>query len=49
MQADIYLQMVHKVGSGVQERILNNQGFIDYMLDLYTIFKGNHSDSKRKI
>jgi radical SAM superfamily enzyme with C-terminal helix-hairpin-helix motif len=34
------------MSSGIQDRLLNNTAFIEYMLDLHTLFK---SDNMRKI
>ena len=46
LAADIYMQQAHRVSSGIQDRLLNNGSFIEYMLNMHTIFK---SDNRRKI
>jgi len=39
LSADLYLSQQHRLGSGIQERILLNTGLFDYLMDMHMAFK----------
>jgi hypothetical protein len=44
--ADIHMQQCYRLSSGVQDRLLNNSHFLDYMLNLLAFFK---LENRRKL
>lgn len=47
LTVDLYLSQQHRLGSGIQERILLNTGLFEYMMDMHMAFK--LPENRRKI
>ena len=49
LQADLHLQQAHRLSSGLQERLLGNAPFLEWMADLHQACRSSQSEGRRKI